>query len=384
MKKLSMFLVLTALLASSSIAAAGVRERNGDDIHTLVRGRMRVLAVTLEEAQRAEIHGCKTVREARNLKAYECDGLVVTSLGLPEDVRVFAVDAGVNTQIGAGTVHAGGNTGAGRKIAVLDTGYDYNHPELTSSYLGGYDFVNNDTDPMDDNGHGSHVGGIITADGINSAAKGTASDAAILVGKVLAANGSGYFSDVVAAIYWAVDGPDGIASTSDDFNVDAINLSLGTGRPYVYRGFCDGVLPSMTSAIQYARSRGVTVVVAAGNEGRRGVSIPGCISYSLTVGAVDQSDKLAYFSGQGSAVDISAPGVSIFSTIPGGSYASWSGTSMATPVVAAVVALIKYAHPGNTVGATENVLFSTAKDLGKLGKDALYGWGRVYAQEAVK
>jgi subtilisin family serine protease len=236
------------------------------------------------------------------------------ALGLAEDIRVSAFDSAANNQIGATAVHTGGNTGVGRKIVVLDTGYNYMHPELSSSYLGGKDFVNNDNDPMDDQGHGSHVAGIITADGINASAKGVAPDAGIIAGKVLDALGSGFFSDIIAGIYWAVNGPDGIATTTDDFNADAINLSLGTGSPYLYKGFCDSVMPELTTAIKYAKDRGVTVVVAAGNISR-GVSIPGCISHSTTVGAVDNLDKIAKFSGRGSAVDIVAPGVKIFSSV---------------------------------------------------------------------
>ena len=231
----------------------------------------RVIARTEREMSNALSAGCEIVREIRTLKALRCLREVATALSLPEDVKVFAMrekeadmmdvlerfrlrsaSASANQQIGANTVHASGNTGAGRKVVVLDTGYNYNHPELSSSYLGGKDFVNNDNDPMDDDGHGSHVAGIITADGLDTKAKGVAPDAGVIAGKVLDENGSGYFSDVVAAIYWAIDGPDGIYGTLDDFGADAINLSLGTSRPYTYKGFCDSVLPDLTNAIKYA------------------------------------------------------------------------------------------------------------------------------------
>jgi subtilisin family serine protease len=235
---------------------------------------------------------------------------------------------------------------------------------------------------MDDNGHGSHVAGLITGDGVVSNTKGVAPDATIIAGKVLASSGSGYFSDIVAAVYWAVDGPDGISGTSDDFGADAISMSIGTSPPYTYKGTCDNVMPSMTNAIKYARDMGVLVVVAAGNSGNSGVSIPGCISYSTTVGAVNSSDKIASFSGRGKAVDIVAPGVSLLSAWTGTSYVSASGTSMATPVVSGTVALIKYEHPGNTPSQTESVLFNTAKDLGKSGKDTTYGYGRINASAA--
>ncbi|MEM2159895.1 MAG: S8 family peptidase [Candidatus Nitrosotenuis sp.] len=343
----------------------------------------RVLAHTDDEVNNAVSHGCKLVRETKGLKALSCDPLVADSLGLQEDIQLFAVDSSANTQIGADTVQNSGNTGANRKIVVLDTGYNYNHPELSSSYLGGKDFVNNDFDPVDDNGHGSHVAGIITADGIDPKARGVAPSAGIISGKVLDAAGSGYFSDTVAAIYWAVDGPDGIPNTADDFGADAISLSLGSSPPYTYKGFCDNVMPDMTNAIKYALSRGIIVIVAAGNSGGSGVSLPGCISYSTTIAAVDSTDKIASFSGRGNAVDVSSPGVSIYSTWLGASYATASGTSMATPVTSGTVALIKSAHPEYTPSQIQNALVKTAKDLGKRGFDTSYGWGRINAANAV-
>lgn len=361
----------------------------------------RVIAHSEREVNDAVSLGCRVVREAKTLKALSCPQGVAESLSLAEDIRVFALEedekvgvsslfkvkiksANANQQIGATTVHNNGNTGIGRKVAVLDTGYNYLHPELSSSYLGGKDFVNNDNDPMDDQGHGSHVSGIITADGVNPGAKGVAPDAGIIAVKVLDKNGSGYFSDVVAAIYWVVNGPDGIYGNADDFNADAVSLSLGTGAPYVYKGFCDSVLSDLTTAIKYAVTKNVTVVVAAGNSGNSGVSIPGCISYSTTVGAVNSIDKVASFSGRGNALDITAPGVSIYSSVLGIAYATWSGTSMATPMVTGVIALIKNVHPMDTQIQVENRLFGTAKDLGKLGKDKDYGWGRVRADIAVQ
>lgn len=359
----------------------------------------RAIAHTEEEVSKALFSGCSVVREVKTLRALNCPKGVAQTLSLGEDIRVFAarektvdisnglrvgtMSASANQQIRANIVHVSGNTGSGRKIVVLDTGYNYLHSELSSSYLGGKDFVNNDNDPMDDQGHGSHVAGIITADGIDLNAKGVAPDAGIIAGKVLDQNGSGYFSDVVAGIYWAVDGPDGVYGTDDDFGVDAINMSLGTSKPYVYRGFCDGVLPDLTNAISYAKSKGVLVVAAVGNSGNAGISIPGCISYSTTVGAVDSADKVANFSGRGNALDLTAPGVNILSTVLGNGYATWSGTSMATPMVSGVIALIKVAHPSYGSAKVETAMFSTAKDLGSRGKDSNYGYGRVQADKAV-
>ena len=397
MKQKKYLVVLTVLTLVFVFAGVVSARTNVDKNNT----HKRVIAHTKEEINEAISSGCKVVREAKTLKALSCPQAVAESLSLAEDVRVFALEdeeeagisslsqikmksANANKQIGASLVHSSGNTGSGRKIVVLDTGYNYFHPELSSSYFGGKDFVNDDNDPMDDEGHGSHVAGIITADGIDPNAKGVAPDAGIIAGKVLDNSGSGYFSDVVAGIYWAVNGADDIYGTSDDFGADAISLSLGTGAPYTYKGFCDGVLPDLTNAVKYAVQKNVTVVVAAGNSGNSGVSIPGCISYSTAVGAVNSSDKIASFSGRGSALDITAPGVSLYSSVLGSLYATWSGTSMATPMISGVVALVKNAHPAYTHSQIENKLFSTAKDLGRAGKDKDYGWGRVRADQAVQ
>jgi len=356
-------------------------------------GEKRVVAHTQEEVSQAVSQGCVVVREVKNLTALRCPGNVAESLSLQEDIRFFAVNEGnsINAlrgkpgsggttypnplnQIGADLVHADGNTGQGRVVVVLDTGYNYNHPELSSSYLaGGYDFVNDDADPMDDEGHGSHVAGIITADGPN--AHGVAPDTQVVAIKVLDENGSGFFSDIIAGIYWAVD---------EEFGADAINISIGTSAPYLYKGVCDGVLPELTDAIKYATDSGVVVAVAAGNSGKQGVSLPGCISYSTTVGAVNNKDAVASFSGRGTSVDISAPGVSIYSTILGSAYASWSGTSMATPMITGAVALIKADNPSYTQSDVETALFTTAKDLGTAGKDKGYGWGRAQVNLAVQ
>ncbi|OGY26843.1 MAG: hypothetical protein A2Z11_01535 [Candidatus Woykebacteria bacterium RBG_16_43_9] len=377
MKLPLVLLLLLALVAISvNTAVAGTKTNSNNN-------KVRVVAITGQETSQALSKGCKPVRKVKTLTALICSENIATSLGLKEDIRVFALDTDANTQIKADSVHSSRNTGSGTKVAVIDTGYNYKHPELASSYLGGIDLVNNDSDPLDDNGHGSHVSGLITADGVASKAKGVAPDVEVLAVKVLNQNGGGYFSDVVAGIYWVINGPDGVYGTSDDPNVDAINLSLGTSSPYVYKSFCDGVLPDLTNAIKYARDKGVLVAAAAGNRGSAGVSIPGCISYSTTVGAVNKWDKIASFSGRGKAVDITTPGVSLYSAWLGTDYKSASGTSMAAPIVSGVTALIKVTKPGYSVYQIEEALFNTAKDLGKSGKDNAYGWGRVEAFAAV-
>ncbi|HEY4500158.1 MAG TPA: S8 family serine peptidase [Candidatus Paceibacterota bacterium] len=376
MKKYLFYTLAVVFVAGTIVSAKGP-----DTVRP--KSQTRFIVHTESEAALGLERACARVKNNKALIVLQCDDVVGQELGLQEDIRVFAADAGANTQIGANIVQGGGNTGSSTKIAILDTGYNYLHSELSSSYSGGYDFVNNDNDPMDDNGHGSHVGGLIAADGINTSAKGVAPDAAVVALKVLDLNGSGFFSDVVEAIYWAVNGPDNIFGNGDESGIAAMNLSLGTGKPYVYKGFCDSILPDLTNAIKYAREHNILVAVAAGNEGRAGVSLPGCISYSTTVGAVNSSDQIASFSGRGSALDIVAPGVSLFGPWLGTSYVTISGTSMATPIITGVAALVHTAHPTYSAVKVEEALIKTAKNLGKAGKDNDSGWGRVRANNAV-
>jgi subtilisin family serine protease len=346
----------------------------------------RVIVDTTDDEQLKvlESEGCKVVHKIKPSTALDCPSEVVSKFGLKEDLKVFAVDLNADKQISADQVWILGYNGSGRLVAVLDTGVDYTHPELSDSIVKGKDFVNNDNDPMDDNGHGTHVAGIITANGILSSSKGVAPDAKVLAVKVLSASGSGYLSDVVAAIYYVVDGPDGVYGTEDDFNADVISMSLGTSPPYTYKASnCDNAYPAMTNAISYARSKGVSVVAAAGNSGGAGISLPGCISGVITVGAVDSKDKVQTWSGKGLSLDLVAPGVSILSTWLNGQYATASGTSMATPMVSGVIALMKQKNQSLSVDDIYNKLITTAKDLGKAGFDTSSGYGRVNALAAV-
>ncbi len=345
----------------------------------------RYVATSEAGAASAIDGGCTVNIDSRDYTAVECEPDFAGGPDLIIDPVLTTTDSATDDRIGATTLQSSGNTGTGRKIVILDTGYNYNNPDLRSSYIGGKDFVNGDDDPMDDNttgksapGHGSHVAGIITGDGIDARAKGVAPGAGIISGKVLGSDGGGNWSNLMRGIYWAVDGPDGIFGTTDDFKPDAINISVGGGS---YGNYCDNndeTSRLMAKALQYARDNGVLPIIAAGNTST-GVSLPGCIEAAFTVGNVDSSDRISNSSGRGVAVDIVAPGVNIYSTLLGSNYGIKSGTSMATPVVSGVVALFKSANPSLTVSELENQLTSTACDLGTTGKDSLFGWGRVSA-----
>ncbi len=294
------------------------------------------------------------------------------------DGRVFALDVeldntwGVN-RIGAGPVHQSGVRGAGVKVAVIDTGIDYNHPDLAANYAGGFDFVNNDDDPFDDNKHGTHVAGTVAARDDDSGVVGVAPDATLYGLKVLDANGSGSFSGVIAALQWAVDN-----------GVQITNNSYGSS-----------VDPGATTqaAFDNSAAAGILHVAAAGNSGTcdgtgDNVAFPARYASVVAVAATDSNDGSPCFSSTGPDVELSGPGVSINSTVPGGGYQVLSGTSMASPHVAGTAALLlgQGVTDTNLDGRVNDevrvILVTTAHDLGTPGRDTWYGYGLVDALAA--
>lgn len=348
---------------------------NGNDRETT-----RVIADTTGIIDKLvfRIKGCEITHELSDATALKCPANAVSKLRVREDQVLHIMDMEANVQINADDVWASGYTGSGVTVAVLDTGIDKDHPELISSIAGGKGFGYSDF--KDDNGHGTHVSGIITADGVGGTpsgfAKGAAPDAKVWMAKVCNASGGCYSSDIAAAIEYVVRGPDGIISNGDE-PAKIMSISLGGGG--TSRANCDA--DYLAQKVNWAADNGVTVVAAAGNTSGI-VASPGCASKVIAVGAVNKSDIKASWSGTGSALDIMAPGVNIYSSIIG-SYASWSGTSMATPHISAVVTLIKQANPALSDSQIKNALYKTAKDLGATGWDKYYGWGRVDALAAV-
>lgn len=274
-------------------------------------------------------------------------------------------------KIGAPQVHSSGNKGTGVNVAIIDTGIDHTHPDLYENYKGGYDFVNNDDDPMDDNGHGTHCAGIIAAVNNDIGVIGVAPEANLYALKILDSTGSGSSSNIIAAIDWAIaTHDDGI----DSNDIQIISMSLGS----------DSGTETLDSACTLAYEHGILLVAAAGNDGnKRGtgdsVDYPGAYSSVIAVAATDSTDKRASFSSTGPAVEIAAPGLYINSTFPDG-YSVMSGTSMACPHVAGTAALVLYANPSFTNDNIREKLAQTATDLGTSGKDTLYGFGLVNAE----
>jgi thermitase len=258
-------------------------------------------------------------------------------------------------------------------IAVIDTGVDLDHPDLQANLLAGYDFWDNDTVPEDGNGHGTNVAGIAAAvlNGIRVA--GVAPTAKILPIRVLNNSGSGYVSDIAAGIVYAAD------------RAQILNLSLG------------GTSNSTTlqNAINYAaNTKGRLVIAAGGNCGDSNYPYNGCTSmnqivypaaYSnvMAVAATTSADTRASFSNVGSYIDIAAPGVNIYNTYYGNSYAYESGTSQAAPHVAGLAALVWAKYPGYTAAQVWSRITSTAVDLGATGVDTSFGAGRIDVRQAL-
>lgn len=229
-------------------------------------------------------------------------------------------------------------------IAIVDTGVDLDHEDLAPKLTQGYDFVNSDSLADDDNGHGTHCAGIAAAATNNATGiAGLGFDCSIMPIKVLDAGGTGTYSSVAAGIVWATDN-----------GADVISLSLG------------GPAPSQTllDAVEYAWSQGVVVVAAAGNDNSTQPSYPAYYEKAIAVAATDSSDLRASFSNYGGWVDVGAPGTAIYSTYNNGGYATLSGTSMATPLVAGLVGLLRADGRFASASAARARLELTCKPVG--------------------
>ncbi|MGZ0150667.1 S8 family serine peptidase [Kribbella sp. WER1] len=276
------------------------------------------------------------------------------------DGRTHATDEQSMPQIGAPTAWKQGYDGHGVKVAVLDTGYDAGHPDLAKQVVASESFVP-DQAVQDGHGHGTHTASIVAGLGTASDGKrkGVAPGAELLIGKVLDNGGSGTDSEAIAGMEWAVQQ-----------GAKVISMSLG-GLP------SDGTDPMSEAVDRLARSSGALFVIAAGNSGaEQTVGSPGAASEALTVGAVDQNDKLANFSSRGPRLgdgalkpEVTAPGVEIAAARAAGTeqghvlgqyYTAMSGTSMATPHVAGAAAILAERHPDWTGPQLKAALASTA------------------------
>ncbi len=274
-------------------------------------------------------------------------------------------------RVDAELVWPSGNTADPIKVGIIDTGISNTHPDLLANVQGGVNTINPLKSWNDDNGHGSHVAGIIGALDNDIGVIGVGPAINLFAIKVLDRNGSGWLSDVIEGIQWAVAK-----------NMQVINMSLGTVSD----------VQSFHDAVIAAKNAGIVIVTAAGNNGGS-VLFPAAYPEVIAVSATDQNNVIASWSSRGLEVDLAAPGVGVYSTYKGASYATLSGTSMAAPHVAGSAALVLNtlvgAYDANLNGKwdpdeVQKKLQDRAVDLGAARFDILYGWGLVNAYAATQ
>jgi PGF-pre-PGF domain-containing protein len=249
-------------------------------------------------------------------------------------------------------------------VAVIDTGVDYNHPDLVDACItNGYDYVENDEDPMDENGHGTHCAGIVAATQDNNKGVSGVAQVSILPIRVLDSDGSGYTSDVANGIYYATD-----------HGADIISMSLGSESSISY----------LENACNYARSKGVILVAASGNDYSTSfINWPAAYDSVIAVGATESDNDICPFSNRNDKLSVVAPGNSIYSTYYSDNYDYLNGTSMATPLVAGTFALFEDMYPEMSVNDAQYFMEYTAIDLGSSGFDSTFGHGLINAYDFV-
>ena len=266
-------------------------------------------------------------------------------------------------RIGADHAYEYGNFGSGIVVAVLDTGINTSHPDLSGNIIEGWNYVDNNDDVTDNDGHGTMVTGIIAAMANNSVGiVGVASNVSIMPLKVLSTSG-GSWIDLDRAILRAAHS-----------GARIITMSLG--------GEYSRLSMAMEAAINHAYQDGCILVAAAGNDNNSEPFYPAACENVIAVGAIDQTSIKASFSNYGNYIDFCAPGVNIVTTSKNGNYVYGSGTSFAAPFVAGVIALMISKYPQLTNEQIISTLTTQAEDLGEIGWDQYYGWGLVDAYAA--
>lgn len=260
------------------------------------------------------------------------------------------------------------------KIAIIDTGVDLNHPDLKSKLINGINITEPSKKPLDDSGHGTHVAGIASASTDNRIGiAGIAPDCQIMPIKVLK-NGRGTDVDIAEGIIWAANK-----------GADVANLSVGLYTKST----------ALERAVKYGLNKNMVIVSSAGNDSKSSkIHLPSMIKGVIEVSATNQRDRLASFSNYDQQISVAAPGDKIYSTMPtynveltsesGKNYGVMSGTSMASPIVAGLAALLKSQDKSLTPKEIKQHIEETAFDLGKKGYDEYYGYGRIDAYNALK
>lgn len=389
---------LAAADAEAGAVQLGAREvrrlRAGGKAQTRVANRWRLMLFA-EDANIGQI--MERVSRLPGVAWVEPD-YIVYAAEIPNDSRFNELWGMHNTGQTGGTadadidapeawdILAGGNT----LVAVVDTGIDYNHPDLAANVWSnpgeiagnfvdddgngyvddtrGWDFVSNDNNPFDDNSHGTHVSGTIAAVGNNSqGVVGVNRSASIMPLKFLNASGSGSTADAVEAIYYAIDN-----------GAKVMNHSWGGG----------GFSQSLSDAFTASQNANIVMAVAAGNSSRNidtSPTYPASLPQPniIAVAATTHNDALASFSNYGAAgVDLGAPGEAILSSVPNNGYSSFNGTSMATPHVAGAASLLLAAQPGLGFQQVKDLLMTTADPVPALAGRTVSG-GRLNLHDAL-
>jgi subtilisin len=413
--RIAVFALIIALVSLHSVAIGLSIGQNTKTVRVLIKIDPKIISPSVLSTKIAQLNG-KTIYKLSTIPVIvakvpeallpylkNIPGVVRVDLDQPVHVLEDTIPWGVS-YIGApnvwnitkGQADVNGDGIGDVQVAVIDTGVDYNHPDLSKNIAWCIATLNGQitNDCYDGNGHGTHVIGTIAALLDGQGVVGVAPEVKIYAIKALDDNGQGYISDIVAAIDQAIKGPDGVidkdsdgvvAGDPDDDAPEVISMSLG--------GSSD--VPELHDIIQKAYQLGIVVVAAAGNEGASSPAYPAAYPEVIAVGAIDNNEQVPYWSNRNP--EVAAPGVDILSTWPGGEYKTLSGTSMATPHVSATVALMQAARlshglpilpPGSfddmSNTTVRGILHLTAKDLGAAGYDELYGYGAIQADKAVE
>lgn len=306
------------------------------------------------------------LKNSKDVVSVEDDGemhALETSLQLEGMPSVLAetIPVGVN-QIKA-PAGWGASQGLAIKVFILDTGIDSDHPDLVANLHEGKSFVPTESTTEDYHGHGTHCAGTVAAAINGLGVVGVAPYAYLHPVKVLASNGSGQWSWLIAGIDWVM--------TKKGLRI--ISMSLGGAAPAAVKTMCDS-----------AYDKGILLIAAAGNSGPgdNTVGDPARYDSVVAVSAIDSANLIAGFSSRGPQVEITAPGVNVLSTTRGGGYGTMSGTSMACPHVAGAAAMAWGSHRTTNNKQVRKLLQMTSFNLGAPGRDNLYGFGRVDAQTA--
>lgn len=314
----------------------------------------------------------KINREYKQIPALAVTVPAAALKGIQKNPNVLVAEQDIIVKVNAQTADWGiqrtaapeswnsGLTGKGVKVAIVDTGI-VRHDDLLIA--GGASFVAYTGSYEDDNGHGTHVAGIVGARNNGIGTVGIAPESSIYAVKSLDQNGSGYLSDIIAGIDWSIQN-----------NMDIINLSLGTTSHSA----------TLQQVVDKAYGQNILVVAAAGNNGAADgsgdtVNYPARYSSVIAVAATDSADKRASFSATGSTLEVAAPGVSVLSTYLNNQYGRMSGTSMAAPYTAGNLALLKQADSTLTAAELRLKLQQDVIDLGAGGKDSWFGHGLIQA-----